>query len=121
MFRGTDGLGVAVEGGGQSLSRGTHPAVHHTIRENPNVRVHEARNHLAALDAAREERVDRARDRLEDGIVVVCGDRHGVTGEWNGTGSNERGGRAQDTTTPRRGHAVILSAAVSPTAVTSTP
>ena len=42
-----------------------------TIGEDADVRVLEGLDRLAAPHAARKERVDRTRDRLENGIVVA--------------------------------------------------
>jgi len=44
--------------------------VNDPIRQNPDVCLLERLDRLATLEAAWKERVDRARDRLEDGIVV---------------------------------------------------
>ena len=45
--------------------------MHDAIRKNPNVRVLESLDWLTAFQTARKEGVDRARDRVEDGIVVA--------------------------------------------------
>jgi len=45
--------------------------MHDAIRKDPNVRVLESFDGLAALQATRKERVNRPRDRVEDRIVVT--------------------------------------------------
>ena len=46
-------------------------AVNNTIGQNSDVCLLEGLDRLTALEAAGKERVDRARNRLEDGIVVT--------------------------------------------------
>jgi hypothetical protein len=64
---------------GADLERGcfarrlTGLTVHDPIRQDPNVCVLERLDRLTAPEAAREKSVDRARDRVEDGIVVAHG------------------------------------------------
>jgi hypothetical protein len=52
--------------------------MHYAVRKDPDVSLLERVDRLTTLEAAREEGVDRPRNRLEDGIVVAHG---GLAGE----------------------------------------
>jgi hypothetical protein len=45
--------------------------MHDPVRQDPNVRILEAFYGLPAFDTTRKERMDGARDRIEDRIVVA--------------------------------------------------
>ena len=54
----------------------TLPAVHHADRVNPDVRVLEPCDALAAAVAVRKQLEGVAGDLIQDGIVVMAGERH---------------------------------------------